>query len=130
MNGRLLIDTNIYSSALRGEQEVVTALRQVAQIYFTAISIGELLCGFKGGTREKDNYRQLGIFLDSPRVTIIAIDESTAEFYGAVLSKLKAKGTPIPTNDIWIAAAAFQHGLPLYTFDRHFAAVDGLLLVC
>ncbi len=125
---RILIDTNIYSAAMRGQAEVVHLLRRVLQIGISSVSIGELLSGFRAGSREQKNRQELGIFLDSPRVVLYPVDEETAEHYSSVLKRLKQKGTPIPTNDIWIAATALQHGLPLCTLDRHFAHVDGLLL--
>jgi tRNA(fMet)-specific endonuclease VapC len=125
---KILIDTNIYSSALRGMPEITEVLRQVVHIGITAISIGELYSGFKGGNREQENRRELGLFLDSPRVTLYHIDEYTAEYYCAIVDQLKTRGTPIPTNDIWIAAIAFQHGLQLFTLDKHFSRIEGLLL--
>ncbi len=124
----VLIDTNIYSGAFKGTHEVVGVLRQVSHIGITAISIGELLSGFRAGNSEKANRKQLGEFLDSPRVALYVVDENTAEFYSLVLSGLKKQGTPIPTNDIWIAAVAFQQGLKLYTLDKHFSRIGGLLL--
>ena len=125
---KILIDTNIYSNALRGNPDIIATLKQVSQIGIAAISIGELLSGFKGGLRETENKRELGQFLDSPRVSILSIDEDTAEYYSAIINDLKKKGNPIPTNDIWIAATAFQHGLQLYTLDKHFNKIEGLLL--
>lgn len=126
---RILVDTNIYSQALRGRPNVVINLRHATHIGICAISIGELLSGFRGGSREKENREELNMFLDSPRVRLYVIDENTAEYYGAILDQLRKDGNPIPTNDIWIAATAFQHGLPLYTSDRHFQKIAGLLLV-
>ena len=125
---KILIDTNIYSSAFKGDPEVITTLRYVSHIGITSISIGELLSGFKAGNREKENRKELGEFLDSPRVTLYPVDSDTAEYYSSILNQLKNQGTPIPTNDIWIAAVAFQHGLELYTFDNHFLQINGLLL--
>ena len=127
MNG-ILIDTNIYSEAMRGNQEVVAALRRVPHIGFSSISVGELLSGFKSGNREEKNRQELSVFLNSPRVTVYAVDENTAEHYSSVLCSLRKKGTPIPTNDIWIASVALQHGLPIYTMDKHFKQVEGLKL--
>jgi predicted nucleic acid-binding protein len=123
---RILIDTNIYSNALRGQVDVVAVLRQVAHIGISAISIGELISGFQGGSKEQKNRRELALFLDSPRVQLYNIDNETAEFYSTILNQLRQNGTPIPTNDIWIAATAFQHGLPLYTLDNHFSLVANL----
>jgi predicted nucleic acid-binding protein len=125
---RILVDTNIYSGALRGDPGIVRILRQAEHIGMNAISIGELLSGFKGGTREGENRRELGIFLDSPRVVLYPIDEHTANYYCLILHQLRRRGTPIPTNDIWIAATAFQHGLELCTLDQHFSKIEGLLL--
>ncbi len=125
---KIIIDTNIYSNLLRGDSEVNDTLRQVSHIGISIISIGELLSGFRAGNRTKENRDELGQFLDSPRVAIYPLEVDTAEHYSSILNKLKKNGTPIPTNDIWIAAVALQHGLPLYTQDNHFSYVDGLLL--
>ncbi|MDD2662058.1 MAG: type II toxin-antitoxin system VapC family toxin [Methylococcales bacterium] len=124
----LLIDTNIYSYAMRGDIETIKPLQQVAHIGISAISIGELLSGFKAGNKEKANRQELNQFLDSPRVTLYSINEETAEYYCLILDQLKKDGTPIPTNDIWIAAVAFQQGMPIYTKDQHFNKIKGLLL--
>ncbi len=126
---KALIDTNIYSLAMNGDADVVKTLRELERIGFSAISIGELLSGFKGGSRESQNREELNFFLDSPRVAVHPVDEDTADFYAAVLNNLKAAGTPIPTNDIWIAAAAFQHGYPMYSRDKHFLMIPGLVMV-
>lgn len=124
---KVLIDTNIYSLAMKGESAVVNALRRIDQIGFSVVSIAELFSGFKGGSREDQNREELYIFLDSPRVAVLSIDAGTADFYASTLNNLRVTGTPIPTNDIWIAAIAFQHGYKLYTKDRHFDLVPGLV---
>ena len=126
---RLLIDTNIYSHALKGDPAVVEELQKATGIAIASISIGELLSGFKAGSREKENRAELAQFLDSPRVRLYGIDEETAEFYADILNRLKAAGKPIPTNDVWIAAVALQHGFKLYSKDRRFQYVQGLLLL-
>ena len=124
---KILIDTNVYLHAMLGDEKVISVLRQAAIIGISAISIGELLSGFKGGNREKENQSELKEFLDSSRVRLYAIDEDTAEFYAEILNQLRRAGTPIPTNDIWISAAALQHGLRLFSMDRHFDNIAGLL---
>jgi tRNA(fMet)-specific endonuclease VapC len=124
----LLIDTNIYTHALRGDQQVVSMLRGANKIGISSISLGELLSGFKAGAREARNREELMAFLDSPRVEIYAIDEDTAEFYAEIMSRLRKLGKPIPTNDIWIAATAFQHGMRLFSKDGHFQFIPGLML--
>ena len=126
---RLLIDTNIYSHALRGDDGVVEVLRKAEQIGFSVISIGELLSGFKGGGREQKNREELENFLDSPRVVVYSVNEDTSEFYAEIINNLREIGKPVPTNDIWIAAVAFQNGLKLFTKDNHFKAIAGLSLV-
>jgi tRNA(fMet)-specific endonuclease VapC len=123
---RLLIDTNIYSYALRGDNAVIDVLRGADEIGFSVVSIGELLAGFKHGDREEKNRKELEIFLDSPRVMIYSIDENTSEFYAQILTNLRKIGKPVPTNDIWIAATAFQNGLKLFSKDIHFSFIPGL----
>ncbi len=125
----LLIDTNIYSHALKGDPETVSNLQQAKEIAICSISIGELLSGFKAGRKEKKNREYLAEFLDTPRVRLYGIDEDTAEFYATILNDLRKKGRPIPTNDIWIASVAFQHGFSLFTKDRHFELISGLMLI-
>lgn len=124
---KVLIDTNIYSFAMMGDVNVVNALKRIDVIGFSAISIGELFSGFKGGKREARNREELNLFLDSPRVLVHPIDEGTADFYASILNNLKMAGTPIPTNDIWIAALAFQYGYQLFSKDNHFSLIPGLV---
>jgi predicted nucleic acid-binding protein len=124
----LLIDTNIYTHALAGDPETKEILRYAKKIAICCVSIGELLSGFKGGNREKENRKELEEFLDTPRVKIYSIDEDTAEFYAEILNSLRKKGRPIPTNDIWIASVALQHGLKLFSKDHHFKYVPGLYI--
>jgi predicted nucleic acid-binding protein len=124
----LLIDTNIYPYAMKGDPDTVSVLQQASEIAICSISIGELLSGFKGGSREQENRKELDEFLDAPRVHIYRIDENTAEFYAEIIKILREKGSPIPTNDIWIASVAFQHGLRLYSKDEHFGKIPGLML--
>ena len=124
---KVLIDTNIYSLAMKGDIKVVNRLRKIDLIGFSAISIGELFAGFKGGNRESRNREDLNLFMDSPRVVVHPIDEVTADFYASILNNLREAGTPIPTNDIWIAAVSFQYGYKIYSKDKHFNAIPGLV---
>ncbi len=91
--------------------------------------MGELLSGFKGGTKESINRKELEQFLDSPRVNLLPLDEETAEFYARIYWDVKKKGKPIPTNDLWVAASAMRHGLALFTYDEHFAISPGLFCI-
>jgi len=126
---RVLIDTNIYSELLRGNQFVADLLKKPEIIAFSVISIAELLSGFKNGGREKENLKELDRFLYSPRVLVYDIDIETSEFYAKIYDELKRSGDPIPTNDLWIAALTLQHGTRLFTLDKHFEKVQGLFLI-
>ena len=122
----LLLDTNLYVAFKRGDDDAVELLRLADEIHLSTVVLGELLAGFAAGSRERRNREELTAFLESPRVRIDAVDEGTADFYGRIFALLRRKGRPIPTNDLWIAAAALQHGLLLATRDDHFAAIEGL----
>ena len=126
---QMLIDTNIYSYALKGDGDVFEVLRKTDEIGFSVISIGELLSGFKGGGKERKNREELEIFLDSPIVVVYSVNEDISEFYAEIFINSRRIGRTIPTNDIWIAAVAFQNGLKLFTKDTHFKAIAGLSLV-
>lgn len=124
----LLIDTNIYSIAIRGEEGVAEALWKAKAIFVATITIGELMAGFLKGNRPAENNQVLKAFLSNSKVFHLRMDQGTAEAYASILNQLRKKGRPIPTNDLWIAAAAIQHDLPLFTRDKHFKEIDGLNL--
>lgn len=125
----LIIDTNAYSGFLRGEARAVGVLRSAHEIHLPLIVMAELLAGFAAGRRAERNRDELAQFMASSRVHLLKPDEKTARQYADVFIALRRRGTPIPTNDLWIAALARQHRLPLLTFDAHFAAVPGIALV-
>lgn len=125
----LVIDTNVYSGFRRGLPSVVQALRSAHEIHLPLIVLAELLAGFAAGTRVGKNRDELAQFMASPRVHLLKPDEKTAHHYADLFAALRKNGAPIPTNDLWIAALARQHRLPLFSFDAHFAAVPGLALV-
>jgi len=126
---RILIDTNIYGELLRGQAAIVELLKEPEIIAISVITIGELLAGFERSKRKNKNQEELDIFLNSPRVLIYDIDAETTEFYAKIFGELKRADTPIPTNDMWIAALALQHGTKLISMDAHFKKVQGLFLV-
>jgi predicted nucleic acid-binding protein len=125
----LVIDTNVYCDAMRGDPAAAKLLRRAEVILLPAIVFGELLAGFKEGTRESANREQLIAFAATERVQVAAITTETAEFYSLIVSRLHEKGTPIPTNDIWVAAITMERGAGLATRDSHFSKIDGLNLV-
>ena len=126
---RIAIDTNIYTSFKCNDQGVVEAFRGCDLIGVDIAVIAELFSGFSLGANERKNRRELEAFLNSPRVEMLLHDLETAEYYALIVRRLKAKGKPIPTNDIWIAANAMKHGLALYSFDKHFEEIEGVLLL-
>ena len=125
---RIIIDTNFYVAFKKRDDAAVVTLKKAEYIAVNTVILGELLAGFRCGTREELNREELDLFFDSPRVDLLSVDEGTAEFYAQVFADLKQKGRPIPTNDLWLAASAMQHGLALATYDDHFNSISGLLL--
>lgn len=125
---RIIIDTNFYAAFKKNEPDAVNLLKRVEYIGINSVILGELLAGFRCGVREQENRMQLDQFLDSARVDTITLDEETSEFYAQVFSGLRQKGRPIPSNDLWLAASALQHGLAVATYDDHFRHINGLLL--
>lgn len=123
---RVLIDTNIYIEAMFGNPEIVQKLQKVDIIGLSAISIGELLAGFKIRKKPSEQIYQFEEFLDSPRVELYSVTYSTADFYSEIYLKLRKAGTPIPTNDIWIAATALEHGFRIFTLDKYFQTIAGI----
>ena len=123
---KLLLDTNAYSAFLRGHPDVVRRVRGAEQVLLSAVVAGELLFGFRNGSRYETNRRELEEFLANPFVSFLAVGLVTADRFGRVAAALKRKGRPLPTNDIWIAAQAMESGAELLSFDRHFADIDGL----
>lgn len=125
---RILIDTNAYAAFKRSELSALEVIRTSEYIGVNVVVLAELYSGFKGGSKEARNRKELEQFLDSPRVVTLQIDEETAEFYAKIYWDLKRKGKPVPSNDMWVAASAMRHGVALFTCDDHFKNIDGLLL--
>lgn len=117
---RLALDANRYVDFCKGVDAAVGPLRRASEIVLPFAVVGELRAGFRCGGRSHHNERVLGRFLQSPRVTVLFADEGTTHFYAALFAELRRAGTPIPTNDLWIAALVVQHDLTLFTRDRHF----------
>ncbi len=125
---KVLIDTNIYSAFKTNTEKVVKLFQHLDYIAIDLTVYAELLSGFKLGSRENKNIIELEQFLNNPRVDLLHHNPDTAEFYAKIFKDLKKTGNPIPTNDIWIAATAMQHGLALLTLDKHFNSIPGLML--
>jgi predicted nucleic acid-binding protein len=124
---RLLLDTSAYSGLLRGDDDIQRFIRRADALYLNPIVLGELRAGFGAGQRARKNEGHLRRFLGSPRVTVLNIDEETSERYALIMNSLWSAATPVPTNDIWIAASAMQHGLAVLTMDAHFQRIPQIL---
>lgn len=125
----LLIDTNAYSDLVRGDSSVARLLNQADIVYLPVIVIGELKRGFYFGSRVQENMQTLEKFIAKPRTRVLDISQETAEQYGILASYLKQQGTPVPINDVWIAALCVQYDLPLLTRDSDFQYLPQLTLL-
>lgn len=126
---KILLDTNSCSALFGGKDKKLKDVLKEAEIVFVSpIVIGELLTGFRAGSRERKNRKILEDFLTDQAVETLDITRETAEIYSQIKAFLRAKGKPIPTNDIWIAAQAIETGSILVSFDRHFSNIVGLRL--
>ena len=126
---KVLLDTNAYSALKRGVDAVVRHVTRAETVFLSTVVAGELLAGFRQGTRVRKNLAELDAFIDNPHVTVVPVSLVTADRFGRIAAALRAKGRPIPTNDIWIAAHAMETGADLLSFDTHFGEVDGLAWV-
>ena len=123
---RILIDTNAYISFCKGNKDSAEVIRVASEIFIPVIVLGELRAGFRSGTQGKSNERTLQSFLNSPRVSVLSVDEETIHHYALIFAELRKLGKPIPTNDMWIAGLGVQHSLPLFSYDRHFDEIAQL----
>jgi tRNA(fMet)-specific endonuclease VapC len=109
---------------MRGEPRVVEVIDRAEWIGVSSITLGELHAGFLSGRQRERNEEELGRFLAHPVVEELAIDHDVARIYAEIVTSLRERGTPLPTNDIWIAAAAARAGAALVAYDAHFAAIE------
>jgi tRNA(fMet)-specific endonuclease VapC len=115
----VVLDTNAYSDWIRrgfwGEP-----ISRATQVWLPSVVIGELYRGFYSGNRFEEHEAHLHSLLEQANVGVIELGVNVARIYGELLHYLRQQGTPIPVNDIWIAAACVEHGCILLTSDRHF----------
>jgi tRNA(fMet)-specific endonuclease VapC len=117
---RVALDTNRYVDLCNGVSETKAILAQAEIIILPFIVLAELRAGFAHGTRQEDNERVLRRFMMKDGVKSLFADDQTTHHYGVLYHQLRRQGTPIPTNDMWIAALVLQHNLVLHARDRHF----------
>ena len=121
---RYCLDTSAYSHLKRGDAAIVGLLDSAEWIGVPSIVIGELWVGFLGGDNAQRNEVELAEFMANPAVEEIVVDSRIGRIYGEIVGTLRRAGTPVPTNDIWIAAAAAAEGASVLTYDDHFALVQ------
>ena len=125
----ICLDTNAYSALKAGNLELMHILEEADELLIPAVVLGELYSGFQIGSLTERNLTELNRFLSKPGVSIIEIDNEIAFRYGFIKKALREERTPIPTNDIWIAASALKSGSILLSSDKHFKSVPGLLVL-
>jgi tRNA(fMet)-specific endonuclease VapC len=124
---KLLLDTNAYAALMRGHAGVAARVRRAEQILLSAVVAGELIFGFRNGSRYEENMQEFMEFLDNRYVVLLPVSFTTADRFGRITSLLRRKGKALPSNDIWIAAHAMESGAELLSSDRHFEWIDGLV---
>lgn len=117
---RVALDTNRYRDLCDGVAEVVGVLEQADEVLVPFVVLGELRGGFAVGTRGRENERVLRRFLDKDGVRVVYATEETTRVYAQFFRQLRAQRTPVPTNDLWIAALVVEHEAHLCTRDKHF----------
>ena len=121
---RILLDANPYSMLMRGDGQTAAVVRDATEILMSVVAVGELLYGFRASSRFDRNAADLRSFLDNPYVSLVPVGPVTADRYSRIAVALRAKGTVIPTNDVWNAAHAVKTGADSLSADRHFETVD------
>jgi tRNA(fMet)-specific endonuclease VapC len=117
---KILLDTNRYRDFCEGNSETSDVIQRARRVYLPFVVLAELRAGFLCGTLARRNEKSLTVFLNSPRVRVLMADEETTHHFARIFAQLRLQGTPIPVNDIWIAALAVQHDLLLFSRDAHF----------
>lgn len=128
MTNALLLDTSAYSGFNRGDKRLKDYFRPDCVILVPLVVIGELRAGFALGAKKDENEALLQKLLDSPNVSTVTISDNTTKLFAAIFQRLKLAGTPINTNDMWIAALALEHDCLLVTLDSDFKRVPDLLI--
>ncbi len=117
---RLVLDTNAYRLVMEADVDAVAHVRAAEVVMLPVPVLAELRYGFLNGSKGQRNEAVLTRFLDQARVGILSCDDVTASEFARLKLQLKRQGTPIPLNDIWIAALTLQHRGTLFTRDKEF----------
>ncbi len=117
---RLLIDSNRFIDFCSGDPEVVSRLETAALVVVPFVVLAEIRVASLLLKHGDVQARMLTEFLHQPGVRTVHSTDVTTHHCAALYVHLRKQGTPIPTNDIWIAALALEHSLVIYTRDAHF----------
>lgn len=120
---RYCLDTSAYSHFQRGDGRVIEILDRAEWLGVPATTLGELRTGFLLGSRSAENETTLRRFLANPVVEELPADGDVSLYYAEIVVDLRRAGTPVPTNDIWIAATAVRFGALVLTYDGHFRRI-------
>jgi tRNA(fMet)-specific endonuclease VapC len=126
---RVAIDTNRYVDLCKGVAKTIEVLETADELLLPFVVLAELRAGFLLGRRQVDNERALLRLLLKDGVEVLYADDQTTHHYASVFRQLRKQGTPIPTNDMWLAALVLQHNLALHARDRHFDHLPQLVRV-
>ena len=117
---RLALDSNRYTDLCRGIEDTVRLVSTAEAVFLPFVVVAELRAGFAFGSRSSENERVLRRFLLKEGIGVLFADDQTTHHYAAAYRQLRVQETPIPMNDVWIAALVLQHNLRLHDRDRHF----------
>jgi tRNA(fMet)-specific endonuclease VapC len=120
----ICLDTSAYSHFRRGDASVVEIIGSARWVGVPSIVLGELRTGFLAGSQRLKNEEELRKFLHHPLVEILEVDDDAAAIYAEIIVALRSTGTPLPTNDVWIAAVAAREGATILTYDDHFRLIQ------
>lgn len=126
---RLALDTNTYTKLCAGDFDVARLVKEAEIVFLPFVVLAELRAGFRGGSRSRQNEGVLQRFLMKPGVEPLLATENTTRMYAALYRQLRQQGTPIPTNDLWIAALVAEHNLWFCSRDAHFKHLPQLNLL-
>jgi len=124
IGNKLLLDTNIIIEIFDGNKVIAGKINKASEFYMSSVVLGELYIGINRVVNKAKHLKKLTDFLQL--CIVLKVDDVTAKYYGEIVAQLYKKGKPIPTNDVWIAATALQHGLTLITQDGHFTEVESI----
>ncbi|MGA9017681.1 MAG: type II toxin-antitoxin system VapC family toxin [Candidatus Cybelea sp.] len=126
---RIVLDTNRYGDLFVGLAQTVELIEHAETVFVPFVVLAELRAGFAFGRRQAENERVLRHFLSRDGIATLFADDQTTQQYATIYRQLRKQGTPIPTNDMWLAALALQHDLALHDRDKHFDHLPQLVRV-